>query len=70
MKKRTLSVRIDSAKTHKSWANTQLVIDEYGDSGIAKSVTVRIGTPADLTYLRDQLDSIERYWRECLGERT
>lgn len=67
-KQRTRSMRlaVHEAKKEGTWGDTKLVLIDYGNRDSTKRVTIDIYGPTDIRYLREKLDQIEAYWRQCL----
>lgn len=65
---RTMTVGVFWCETVKSWSNAALVFkDQRSVDGNWKKVVIEIDGPSDISYIRDQLDEIEKDWKKRLG---
>ncbi len=66
-KRRTMTMGVYMARVNKGWGNAQLVLDDNGNDQ-CKRLVLNIRSPSDLSYLRDQLNEIERDWKKSLAD--
>src|SRR5271157_6663331 len=69
-RKRTRRTKIDlgcvEAKT--AWSDSKLVFVDYDEGGDRKEVILNIRYPYEITYLRNELNKIVKYWKDKVNE--
>jgi len=70
MAKRTRRTRIDLGHidTSPAWRDSKLTFVDYDAGGDRKEVILTIRYPYEVTYLRNELNKIVRYWKDKVGE--
>lgn len=54
------------ATTTTSWNDAALILEDNSGDVAPRKVTLRIGRPADIEYIREKLKEIEDAWRREL----
>lgn len=66
-RKRRVRVGVSFASVDRGWSASSLKITDSIRNTI---VVLDIPSPGTLEHLRQQLDAIEKYWRDCLESCT
>jgi hypothetical protein len=59
--------RVDLITITKSWAKSSISFQQYENGEIDREVRVAVDSPSMLSYVRERLDEIEKYWKDSIG---
>lgn len=64
---RRLKVEMGCVQASCGWSDSTLTFREWRPDGVVREAVVGIESPADLRWLRHELEKIEANWRKMIG---